>query len=576
MNQNRPGEGTSSKVEEITDNSDRSDRSDRKLEHAPDANVVRNAGGEIATQARGANPDKHSGSAGGDPDDGSFSLVAISGNVETVIAERAPGTGQIAERGEQPLVSEQSLLTRADNGDITASLLLKELEEIRNQKLPDESEEQEIRKLLTKASKIYPAGSEETLSLSQPQNPALSKQAFSFSHSQNPVGAELNAEPPVSRDFRRDATAASDKAPPLTPQQTRIEKQFGVKIVINGDQAEYHLQAYGKDNLLFFAPKNDLKGSEKRLHEMVKAQEARLTAMYSVTFSTDTETAGYVLDANLEPTKEVAHCRAPRLDELIGIEAGLSHSAPSQFSASGKALEFVFIRAGQHHISGRPIGANYEYGEPPKVYMDPTTDTNVPTELDKVGNWGRSTEYQVVHELTHGAQERIGFRERSSPPHETIEEMFAHEAGWVRGKDKQFYLQGKNGDLYKCDLLDSTKWIKYRLDKTDNAVKIGAATSAQVRADALIMPPTDYMQNPKEEMSECLSAYRLGNHYRDSIKKYPNLYDMIRRIDQADINKGYPPDSSGNYQYLRADNGSLVKNPSWVDASKGNKHAKQH
>jgi len=160
--------------------------------------------------------------------------------------------------------------------------------------------------------------------------------------------------------------------------------------------------------------------------------------------------------------------------------------------------------------------------------------------------------------------------------HPTIEEMFAHEAGWVRGKDKQFYLKGKNGDLYKCDLFDSTKWTRYRLDKNDNAIKLGAATSAQVRADALITPPTDYMQNPKEEMSECLTAYRLGGHYRDAIKPFQNLYDMIRRIDQADINKGYPPDSKGNFQYLRAENGSLVKNPSFIDEPKGKQNAKPH
>lgn len=557
MTQKQPGEDTS-KVGEITE---KSKGADGRLDQAPDATVVRNASGETVAQARDANPDKHSGSAGGNPNDGSFTLVAIKGDKTTVIAKRADGAGNVEKRAEQPQVSEQDLLARANNGDRNASLLLKELGEIRNQKLPDEREEQEIKKLLTKASKLYPAGSEETVGILQQQNP---------------VDAELNAEPPVTRDARKDATALSDKAPHLTPQQTAIEKQFGVKIVMNGDQAEYHLHAYGKDNLLFSADKNDLAGSEKRLQEMVKAQEARLTAMYSVTFSTDTETAGYVLDANLQPTKEVAHCRAPRLDELIGIEAGLSHSAPSQFSASGKALEFVFIRAGQHHISGRPIGANYEYGEPPKVFMDPTTDTNVPTELDKVGNWGRSTEYQVVHELTHGAQERIGFRERGNPPRETIEEMFAHEAGWVRGKDRQYYLQGKNGDLYKCDALDSTKWTKYRLDKNDNAVVVAHVTSAQVRADALITPPTDYMQNPKEEMAESLTAYRLGGHYRDAIKTFPNLYDMIRRIDQADINKGYPPDSKGNYQYFRAENGSLVKNPSYVEAPKGNTHAKQH
>ena len=571
MTQHQPGEhqrqeSTSSLFEK---NGEKQNESDSRLQNAPDATTVRNATGDTLAEARDANPDKHTGSAGGNPDDGSFTLVAITDGKTTVIAERAPGTGQVRQSTEQ--VTEQDLRSRATQGDQTAALLLKELGEIKNQNLPNELKTQEIKKLLAKATKIYPAVSEHVST----EPPTSAEVELNVGHPTSSA-AELNAEPPTLRDFRKDITAPTDKAPHLTPQQTAVEKRFGVKIVMNGDQAEYHMQAYGRDNLLFSLKANDVAGAEKKLQEMVKAQESRLTGMYGVTFSTDTETAGFVLDANLQPTSEIAHCRAPRLDELVGIEAGLSHSAPSQYSASGKALEFVFIRAGQHHISGRPIGANYEYGEPPKVYMDPTTDTNVPTELDKVGSWGRSTEYQVVHELTHGAQERIGFKTKANPAQESIEEMFAHEAGWVRGKDRQFYLQGKNGELYKCDLLDSTKWTKYRLDKNDNAIKIGTATSAQVRADALIKPPTDYMQNPKEEMSECLTAYRLGGRYRDTIKPFKNLYDMIRRIDQADINKGYPPDSKGNFQYLRAENGSLVKNPSFIDESKGKQHAKSH
>lgn len=561
--EHRRGESANSSSEK---NGEKQQESTARLEQSPDATVVRNATGDTLAQARDANPDRHNGSAGGNPDDGSFTLVAITEGKTIVIAERAPGSGKVRQPTEN--ISEQHLRSRATSGDQTAGLLLKELNEIRNQNLPAESEEQEIKKLLAKATKIYP-----TMSASGGTAEADLNSASNRSAQQE---LELNAEPPTIRDFRRDATAPSDRAPHLTPSQIALEKRFGVKVVMNGEQAEYHIRAYGRDNLLFSSKSDDVAGTEKRLNEMVKAHESRLTARYGVTFSTDTETAGYVLDANLQPTSEIAHCRAPRLDELIGIEAGLSHSAPSQYSASGKALEFVFIRAGQHHISGRPIGANYEYGEPPKVFMDPTTDTNVPTELDKVGKWGRSTEYQVVHELTHGAQERIGFKTKSTPAHESIEEMFAHEAGWVRGKDKQFYLKGKNGDLYKCDLFDSTKWTRYRLDKNDNAIKLGAATSAQVRADALITPPTDYMQNPKEEMSECLTAYRLGGHYRDAIKPFQNLYDMIRRIDQADINKGYPPDSKGNFQYLRAENGSLVKNPSFIDESKGKQHAKPH
>ena len=583
MTQHQPGEHQRQEsTSRFEKNGEKQNESDGSLQNAPDATGVRNATGDTLAEASDANPDKHTGSAGGNHDDGSFTLVAITEGKTTVIAERAPGTGQVRQYPEQ--VTEQDLRSRATNGDQTAALLLKELGEIKNHNLPNELENQEIKKLLAKATKIYPAVSEH-VSTEPPTSaeveldvgrPTSAASTLNAAERPTSAAAELNAEPPTIRDLRKDIIAPTDKAPYLTPQQAAVEKRFGVKIVINGDQAEYHMQGYGRDNLLFSSKSNDLAGAEKKLQEMVKAQESRLTGMYGVTFSTDSETAGFVLDANLQPTSEIAHCRAPRLDELVGIEAGLSHSAPSQYSASGKALEFVFIRAGQHHISGRPIGANYEYGEPPKVYMDPTTDTNVPTELDKVGDWGRSTEYQVVHELTHGAQERIGFKTKASPAHESIEEMFAHEAGWVRGKDKQFYLQGRNGDLYKCDLLDSTKWTKYRLDKNENAIKIGTATSAQVRADAMITPPTDYMQNPKEEMSECLTAYRLGGRYRDTIKPFKNLYDMIRRIDQADINKGYPPDSKGNFQYLRAENGSLVKNPSFIDESKGKQHAKSH
>lgn len=544
MTQHRPDEVDSSKLEKAVG---KSKVADGTLDKAPDAPGARNATAEAVTTS--------SGSAGGNPDDGSFTLIAVSGNETTVIAERAPGSGKVERQSEQPLVTEQDLLARATSGDDNANLLLKELSEIRTSSVSGDVQEQQVRKLLMKASRVYHA----------------------------PV-AEVNAAPPLAvrehkavytNDQRTDKTTkVSDMAPHLTPHQV-LEKRFGVKVVMNGDIAEYHLHANGRDNLLFSAARNDTAVADKRLRGMVQAQEQKLTAMYGVTFSSDTETAGYVLDAHLQPTKEVAHCRSPRLDELVGIEAGLSHSAPSQFSVSGKPLEFVFIRAGQHHISGRPIGANYEYGEPPKVFMDPCTDSNVATELDKIGNWGRSTEYQVIHELTHGAQERIGFKAKGEPAHETIEEAFAAEAGWWKGSDNQFYLRGKSGEFYQCDKLDSTKWTKFTVAK-DGLHKAGSVTSGAVRANALITPPTDYMQNPTEEMAECLTAYRLGGSYRDSIKAFPKLYELISRIDQADINKGYPPDSKGHPRYVRNENGVLVMNALFVDESKGHGHDKKH
>lgn len=552
MSQVRPGEATSSKLEKT---SEKAKGADGTLDKAPDAPGVRNATAEAVTTARDANPDRSSGSAGGNPDDGSFTLIAVSGNETTVIAERAPGSGKVERQSEQTLVTEQDLLARATSGDYNANLLLKELSEIRNNSVSGDAQEQQVRKLLMKASRVYPA----------------------------PV-ANVNAVPPsavrehkavYTNDQRTDKTTkVSDMAPHLTPHQV-LEKRFGVKVVMNGDIAEYHLHANGRDNLLFSAAKHDTAAVDKRLRGMVQAQEQKLTAMYGVTFSSDTETAGYVLDANLQPTTVVAHCRSPRLDELIGIEAGLGRSSPSQFSRSGKPLEFVFIRAGQHHISGRPIGANYEYGEPPKVFMDPCTDSNVATELDKVNNWGRSTEYQVIHELTHGAQERIGFKEKGQPAHETIEETFAAAAGWVKNSDNKFYLKGKSGEYYKCDMFDSTKWTKYTVGK-DGLHAAGSATSAQVRDSALVTPPTDYLQNPTEEMAECLTAYRLGGRYRDSIRTNPKLYELISRIDQADINKGYPPDDKGNAQYVRTETGGLAKNPLYMSDSKGHGHDKKH
>src|SRR5579885_3054587 len=156
----------------------------------PDAREARNASDATLQQALDLNPNKHSGSAGGNPDHGSFTLVAVTGNEVSVVASRTAGGSErdYINKENAAQITERELNGRADKGDFNAQLLVKELSELRRKGLSPAEESSEVANILGKATKIFPL-------------------------------REVDAEPPVAEAKKSETGRTA--APHLTPEQER-------------------------------------------------------------------------------------------------------------------------------------------------------------------------------------------------------------------------------------------------------------------------------------------------------------------------------------------------------------------
>jgi len=134
---------------------EKSDRQTDDLGHTPDSSSVRNAPLEAKQAALDANPDKHSGSAGGKGE--SLTLVALQPDgTELKVAGRILSEFPVTEKDSQDQDrTEKVLRTRAESGDMTAQLLLKELTEIRNLELAPDDESRKLDKLFSKAFSVF-------------------------------------------------------------------------------------------------------------------------------------------------------------------------------------------------------------------------------------------------------------------------------------------------------------------------------------------------------------------------------------------------------------------------------------
>jgi hypothetical protein len=345
-------------------------------------------------------------------------------------------------------------------------------------------------------------------------------------------------------------------------ERAAIEKKYGVHVEIKDGKAEYHLRAGGKDTTLLTLPEGDIRNAEKYLEAEVHKREAALEKRYGARFSTDNSTISTVTadGTSATPTGNRATCRAPRLDELVGVEAALTHSEPSNRSVTGAGTEFYFLKEGQHYVENREGGANYIKGDPPKICIDFNEHTNAPTEIDRQSlHTFRSMEYDITHELAHNTQYRIGWQSNYDKNHQdsTIEDWAAGQLGWKK-VGTEYFLEGKDHYYYKSDPKNPDLWFAYTRDKNGamHQVQNFKTNSQSVREMAVVTPPTNYFVNPKEEMAECLTLYRLGPEYQKLLAKDPKLFGLIGQFDQLDINKTYPT-KNNLPTHIRGSNGSL-------------------
>lgn len=370
-------------------------------------------------------------------------------------------------------------------------------------------------------------------------------------------------------EAKQDSSAKAEKTP-----QT-VARESGLSAKVTADKVEFTLALDGQTKVIAKCDKTDqgLTEAEKEIQKQVQEKKASIRRTYGVTFSADNEevekqVTGVGPNETLIRNNKMIHAREPRLGELYGIEAALTHSVPSHLDSDGKTpVKFYFLK--DTYMEGDTSGTVANFVAKDKngkaaVYFGPRQSDSRPiTEKDaeklKITD-EHSIESLLTHELAHNAVYRLKWDDPA-----TLERQ-CKAVGWTTHQtltgETTWIIKAKAGELYRIST-ELDNWVRcddkgrYLNDKgvpcsgEDKAQKI---TPEQMRDRAILRPPTNYFDNPIEMFAESMMMFRVsGTKRAEFAKSSPLLYKFIREQDQADIDLTYERDKK-----IRLPDGALA------------------
>jgi hypothetical protein len=387
-------------------------------------------------------------------------------------------------------------------------------------------------------------------------------------------------------------------APDLTEQLKQFSALHHVDVAAADGQLNYSLRADGRREFLFqtSADTAGLSEAERLLSRRAQDMETQMSKRYGVTFSTPGEEVepqrGYVYS---KPSDHMVKARSPELYELIGIDAALARSEPSNRDESGKPLKIYFL-AEQPVLDVNAIATfQYDRKDYPSIYVWPfaggvrySTEKDLPAEQQKMSFSDRlreeTIEGTVTHELGHFQFAKLGYNTEHTSlvndvPLSQSGEQLAKMMGWTKNQntnvvDVDWLVNGKSisPDGKQASYLPYvsggnytfTRWRPTGGEENSLGAHVPGGQGErfnldEMRENALVTPPTWYFLTPQEEYAESVKLFRLGDDARQSLLKTSSpIYDIIKSNDQVEINLARGTNSDGTPKFMRDWKGQVV------------------
>lgn len=389
----------------------------------------------------------------------------------------------------------------------------------------------------------------------------------------------------LSREFnthlRQVVNCRNSEALSQEKLKKELLEKYGVERIVEDGVARYRLPGSADGKILLEAKvgASELTQSQHRLGQMVQDKLHQLYDQYHVTFGKEGEDA--VRPKVLSKSKPgqlvdgpMAHSRVPRLSELMGVEAALFSSQPSQFTdAKNHALKFYFLKEPMfgHRTNTAALYAS-DLKNNMAVFFEPDLQPYRPITVEdsvrRQEDLKSSFESLAVHEIAHNGERNMGTwnLDKFKPT--------AEKLGWTLSEDSSYWLiKGQAGELFRRAESDSSSnksWI--RCDTKGSAVDeqgraIASYNSAprfsnsQVRDRSLLKPPTSYFTNPDEMLADSLMLYRVGDEGRKILlRSGPDLFNAVKDFDQAEVDLRFGKTAAGVSRKIRQLDGKLVDN----------------
>ncbi|MBY0547163.1 MAG: hypothetical protein K2W95_07705 [Candidatus Obscuribacterales bacterium] len=226
--------------------------------------------------------------------------------------------------------------------------------------------------------------------------------------------------------------------------------------------------------------------------------------------------------------------RVPEWSEVIGLEAGLYRSAPS--IERGLTYHFFAVPKvpgmAQEHFSG----GLYERRQ---IFFQPNTSSLKALHEPAMRGSALACNMQALstHENAHHGQFRCGLNDSK------LLEPIARRLGWeksVFNGMQTWIMKTADGQSYRFDRV-GRQWIHVP-DEIGIATDPARLSSAEFQRRLKVRPVTDYFDEPIEMITEGTTFFRLGGEHRAYLcRKSPELYDVVKDLDQFEINKLLKP-----------------------------------
>ncbi len=159
-----------------------------------------------------------------------------------------------------------------------------------------------------------------------------------------------------------------------------FEQRYGVDVARQGEKFTYKLHGGSGQDILDFSTSSTPAGLMRAgsiLSRRVSDKESELSVKFHVEFSQDGEYAAHqqIRDAGGKYIEgKLIQARSPKLNELVGIEAALSRSRPSQLQKSDhdKGVKFYFLTS--RYVSDEKSIAHFDQSDlnrQPAILVDP-------------------------------------------------------------------------------------------------------------------------------------------------------------------------------------------------------------
>jgi hypothetical protein len=370
-------------------------------------------------------------------------------------------------------------------------------------------------------------------------------------------------------DKLKDANIPSD-----TVQE--FSEKYGVDVkerIVNGKK-EYVYQ-YKADGKTITAATSDaspegLERAAKEIERKTKAEMQRLEREFGVKIPGPGEVIGPQIDSCTGEEKGEVKTRLPTLAELAGVRDALQKSRPSNQPMDGKPLHIYFAdKPYEVDSNGEDAGPMYHttIKDNPSIIIGSETRFDIPEMTDKDFEKGTSIEeINKTNSFSSMFQHEMGHHTHYNNDHDLgVPEEMLPSMGMERIKNpdnpSEFVdaVRTKDGKLYMflpneggaCNVDGAGKWYRINergqtLDKNGQVLDIGedvsklkdldSLSSAQLRAQALKPPSTDYFDNPKELIAEAIKNFRRNPESRQALKdSNPTLYKIAKEMHEADV-----------------------------------------